>query len=89
MLPPYLGNNFFVLNMEAASSSETLVNFPHISRRFITGDITLYGIRNENLKCHILLLVPENFQAKGFVVPWATIQGTGPCVKVQESVSHD
>lgn len=58
MLPPYLGNNFFVLNIEAAGSSETLVYLPHISRRFIPEDINLYSIRNKNLKCHILPLVP-------------------------------
>lgn len=71
------GNNYFALNMEGVGFSETLVHFPHILLHHIVEDSNLYSNRSENLKSLSLPLIPQVFQAKGFVVLWATVQGTG------------
>jgi hypothetical protein len=42
----------FALMMEAASTSETLVNFYHTTRRNNPEDSHLYTHRRENLKSH-------------------------------------
>jgi hypothetical protein len=49
--------SFIALMMEAARTSETLVNFCQTTRRYNPEDSYLHIRRRENLKSHVLVIV--------------------------------